>query len=115
MNTDYRIVENSGDRREFQRYTFAVPALIEILSARRQKKLSLETANISAGGAFLRTNRPFPEGTRTKMVFFFPFDELRNSSDTTQLVVMNVTGRVQRSDNTGVAIQFNRDYKLKGY
>jgi hypothetical protein len=116
MNANSRRVGFRDNKREFHRYTFAVPAIIEIIAAKEQKKkLNLQTANISAAGAFFLTENPLPEGTQIKINIFLQFNkEVRGSSDTGGHIVMKVTGRVLRSEPTGMAIGFNRDYDV-GY
>jgi hypothetical protein len=115
MKANSRRVGLRDNKREFHRYTFAVPAIIEILSAKgRKKKLNLRTANISAAGAFFLTENPLPEGTQVKINIFLQFKEVRGSSDTDGHIVMKVTGRILRAEPTGMAIGFNRDYDV-GY
>ena len=76
--------------------------------------INLRTANISAAGAFFLIENPLPEGTKVNINIFFHFKDVRGSSDTEGHIVMKVTGRVLRSEPTGMAIGFNRDYDV-GY
>ncbi len=102
----YRESEFMDNKRMFERFDMEVPALIECLRPKRRKKLILATVNLSAGGAYFNTPRPYPTNAAVKVEILM-HDEGQESSP-----VITVTGRVLRSEPSGMAVLFNEDYEI---
>lgn len=102
----YREFELMDDKRLFERFDMAVPVLIECLRPKRRKRLFLMTTNLSAGGAYFNTPKPFPTGADVKV------DVLLHDKGQESCPVINVTGRVLRSEPNGMAVLFNEDYEI---
>ena len=58
------------DKRNFDRVSMEVPALIECLRPKRRRKLLLKTTNLSASGVYFNTPKPFPKGAEVKVEIF---------------------------------------------
>jgi len=105
--------EFMGNKRKFKRYDIEVPARIEVTASRRGKEVfDLQTANVSAKGALFRTMESLPEGTKFKADIFIPLDEVKDSSDSGNTLIIKVTGQVLRSGPSGMAVCFNDDYRI---
>ena len=99
------------NRREFERFDLELPASVEAeTSGQKNEIFSLKTSNISAGGTFFPTNRPLPEGKQVQLNIILGIQKLK------ELIVSQchiiVRGTVVRSEKTGVAIRFQRNYKI---
>jgi hypothetical protein len=79
-------------------------------------------ANISAGGAFLRTERPLPMASKVQVEFLLSFENLKKlkfilsvqtlKQLTGRQVKVRATGVVIRQEEGGVAIIFDQNYQL---
>jgi len=100
------------ERRRLERFSFEVPARIEVMvPADRKETLDLQTSDICAGGAFFRTSQALPEGTKVNIDLIIPLDRLRELIGHSRVNV-KVNGTVIRSGSTGMAICFNEDYQI---
>lgn len=94
------------DKRNFERFSLEVPALIECLRPKRKGKLLLKTTNLSAKGVYFNTPKPFPTGAAVKVEIFL------NDNGLASWPVITVTGRVLRSDPKGMSLSFDDDYNI---
>ncbi|UCF56077.1 MAG: PilZ domain-containing protein [Deltaproteobacteria bacterium] len=102
------------ERRRIGRFRLEVPTKIEVISSDLDKKThDLLTSNISSGGAFFHTTQPLPEGTPVKIDIILPLDKLKELKDDHKQAYVKVTGRVLRSESTGMAISFNEHYTIR--
>lgn len=111
------------DKRAQQRYSLNLQARISYRHT-GDKKSVIDTvaANISAGGAFLKTAHPFPLAAKVRVEFFLSVDDLRrlrfilSVESLKQLIGRNIwvkaTGIVIRREVDGVGIIFDTDYQL---
>lgn len=111
------------DNRDQERYTLNLPARI---AYRHTEDISpvIDTvsANISAGGAFLKTDHPFPMATKVKVEFFLSVDDLKrlrfilSVESLKQVIGRNIwvkaTGIVIRREVDGIGIIFDTEYRL---
>jgi len=102
----YRESELMDDKRNFERFSMEVPALIECLRPKRRRRLLLKTTNLSAGGVYFNTPKPFPTGAEVKVEIFLHDKGLESWH------VITVTGRVLRSEPKGMSLSFNEDYDI---
>jgi|GEM_PF-836988 hypothetical protein len=98
--------ELMDDKRKFERFSMELPVLIECLRPKRRRRLLLTTANLSAGGVYLNTPKPFSKGAEVKAEIFLHDKGLASRP------VITVTGRVQRSEPKGMSLLFNEDYAI---
>jgi hypothetical protein len=66
--------------------------------------------NICSCGAFFRTSSPPPEGTEVRIEMVLNLDGVRGLEGKGSLI--RVSGRVLRSEPTGMAICFGKDYEI---
>ncbi len=106
-----------NEKRKFQRFDVNVPVSIEFLSGerRRRKKFFFETDNLSAQGAFLKSDNTLPEGAQIKVKMFLHFVEPVTGVIPKGLAIIYVTGHVLRACAGGTAICFNDDYEISFY
>ena len=102
----YRESELMDDKRNFERVSMEVPALIECLRPKRRRRLLLKTTNLSASGVYFNTPKPFPKGAEVKVEIFLHDKGLESWP------VITVTGRVLRSEPKGMSLSFNEDYDI---
>ena len=102
---------NESDRRKMDRFDLNLPAkLFWTEKDEEQKSIELMTSNVCAGGTYLKTNCPLPTGTQIKMNLALQLDRLREQSR--QLSMVDVSGYVIRSDHHGMAICFDKNYRI---
>ena len=100
------------ERRKLERFTFEVPAKIEVVvSAGEKEALYIPTSDICAGGAFFRTTKALHEGTKVKIALILALDRLKHLIDHSGANV-KVNGTVVRSGSAGMAICFDEDYQI---
>jgi len=101
------------EKRRLERYDLEIPAKVEVTDTGMEKGLhDLLTSNICSGGAYFHTSEPFPVGTEVRVDLALPLNRLKELIRDRQEVTIQVTGRVLRSEPTGMAIGFNRDYRF---
>lgn len=99
------------ERRKLERFDLKVPANIEVVDQDQfVEKKTLFTQNLCAGGAFFLTAIPFIKGTQVKIDLTLDFKQLRNSEGRRPRVI--VSGTVLRSESHGMAIEFDKKYKI---
>jgi len=104
-------VMNEPDRRTMER--FDLKLLTKLLwtgKNNKQGSIELMTHNICAGGAYLMTNRPLPQGTAVKMDLMVQLGKPHESGRRLSIII--VSGHVIRTDDHGMAICFDRNYKI---
>ncbi|MFH1481123.1 MAG: PilZ domain-containing protein, partial [Pseudomonadota bacterium] len=72
--------------------------------------LDLMTEDISSGGAFFHTSDPLLEGTEVRIDLILPLDKLKKLKG--KRACIKVNGKVLRKGSEGMAIVFNRRYKI---
>lgn len=98
------------DRRQHERFAIALPAWIEVVTAEGRRKLDFLTRDVCAGGAFFQTDKTLPKGTQVRVDLAVPNERLKELTGAETLI--RVTGKVARSDSTGMAICFDENYQI---
>jgi hypothetical protein len=88
------------ERRELERFDLRLPGTIKVLDQTKEI-ITLFTRNICAGGAFFESTRHLPENSRVKIDLLVPTG-----------VQIKVTGAVLRSEQSGMAIRFDKAYNI---
>ncbi len=99
------------ERRRFQRFDFRLPASIEVMDSYQGKEkiaLSLQTGDVSGGGAFFHTAQSLPKGTRVRVRMVLGFKS-RNGRE----AFIEVKGKVVRSESRGMAVCFDKHYQMR--
>ena len=101
------------ERRALERFKLRLPAKIEILSGSKGSEktvLKLFTSNICSGGAFFRFSKPPLAGTVVKVDLLL--DNAKLMLPTVPCSLVEVKGRVLRSEPLGMAVAFDANYKI---
>jgi len=98
---DLFLEEIAMERRAMQRFNLSLRAILSFNNAPTRE---LQTKDISIGGAFFKTHDTMPEGTRVFLSLFpLPHKDQRPDHKT----VENLSGKVRRRNNHGMAICFD--------
>ena len=101
------------EKRKLERFDLKIPAKIEVkTSDKGEEVLNLLTSDISSGGAFFKTDRLLPEGTKVTIDLTLPIDKMKKIRTDFQKALLEVTGTVLRSESQGMAICFDKDYLI---
>ncbi|UCF85171.1 MAG: PilZ domain-containing protein [Desulfobacteraceae bacterium] len=99
-----------NERRKLERFDLRVPAKINMVGLDHEREtLNLMTKDICAGGAFFQTPDPLPKGTQVKIDMILDRG-LRDGED--RRAHIKLGGAVLRSESTGMAICFDKGYKI---
>jgi hypothetical protein len=113
----------SDEKRSQERFTLNLEARISYRHTDSQApRIDTVAANISTGGAFLKTTHPFPMAAKVNIEFHLSFEDLKLlkfilSMDSLkrlrgQTVWVQSSGIVIRREADGVGIIFDTDYQL---
>ena len=100
------------ERREMERFDLGLFPRIQVQSGERAPEvMERVTENVCAGGAYFNTSDPFSLETRVSlyMTLEVPVQKNRSSNHLTRI---EIAGKVIRSEERGMAIQFNNGYKI---
>jgi len=111
------------EQREQKRFSLNLEVKVSYRhNTKNPPKIGTVTANISSGGAFLKTRHPFPMASKIQMEFHVDYNDLKKlkfilSVDTLkqlnkEKVWVTATGVVIRQEKEGVAIIFDTDYQF---
>ena len=102
------------NRRKLERYNMNLISFVEADRGEKEntKPLYMMTANICAGGAFLRTDASLTNDMHVHIGFFIPTQNPVNpeSPEDKVMALVETSGTVIRCDEMGVAIQFDKEY-----
>jgi hypothetical protein len=99
------------DRRKLERFILKIPAEITVETADRMRRvLHLRTRDISSDGAFFCGEYPLPKGTPVKLALTLSAERLNRLMGAQAHV--EISGIVKRSEPSGMAIRFNKDYYM---
>ncbi len=97
------MTQSDDERRDNQRHRVPVEIRIKHIDAGEDGVLVLEADNLSAGGAFLSTDKVFDVGTILDVLFKLP-DSLDTISSSARVVWINEG--VEEEDERGMGIEF---------
>jgi hypothetical protein len=102
---------NESDRRKLERFDLKLPTKLS-WSGKDNKIESIElmTSNICSGGAYLATDSPLLTGTEVKISMILSSDNILKMGG--QRSRIDVSGSVVRAEAQGMAILFDRKYKI---
>ena len=98
------------NERTMERFRLQITANLLIKEEDKRHNLTLQTSDISAGGAFFSTEQPLPLGTKVKVDMILPLDELKKIEG--KRAKIEVSGAVIRIDDQGMAISFEKNYHI---
>ena len=103
------------ERRALERFDLQVPASLHIISEDNSTQYApvqqLITSNISADGAFFLTREPLSNGTLVDIGL--DLTVARPNTDTPRRSHIKISGRVIRTEPSGIAIRFEPGYQIR--
>jgi hypothetical protein len=100
-------------QRKMERFNLGIPATIEVVAEgddSGKKILYVITKNICAGGAFFDTMSQLPNGAQVKIRLVLNLGRLRGLKR--RRAHLKLSGTVLRSESTGMAIHFDKSYRI---
>jgi hypothetical protein len=100
-------------KRQIERFNLSVPAFVTLKdphSSELKIPTELRTRNISAGGAFMKTNKPYDIGSEVDIDLHLAF--FTGNADHERRSNIHVSGSVIRIEQDGMAIQFDDKYQI---
>ena len=105
---------NESNRRKLERFDLKLSTkLFWSGKDKKIKSIELMTSNICSGGAYLATDSPLPTGTEVKMGMILSSNNIPKMGG--QRSRIDVSGSVVRTESQGMAIFFDRNYKISPY
>jgi c-di-GMP-binding flagellar brake protein YcgR len=102
------------NRRKMERFDLELPIYLRIFDTdKKRESLNFTTSNICSGGAFFRTEKPLSVGTDVKLDIILPLNKFKNIKS--KISHIDVSGSVIRTDQQGMAICFDKNYKISSY
>jgi hypothetical protein len=102
------------DRRKMERFDLELPTHLRIVDkSEKWKSLKFITSNICSRGAFFKTEKPLSVGTDVKLDINLPLNKFKNAKR--RISHIDVSGSVIRTDQQGMAICFDKNYKISSY
>ncbi len=112
----------SQEKRQQERFTLNLQARVTSRHTSEAPVVETVAANISAGGAFLKTSHPFPMAAKVGIEFYLSVEDLEKLKFilsvesmrqlTSQNIWVKATGIVIRQETDGIAVIFDTDYQL---
>jgi hypothetical protein len=102
------------ERRKIERFELQADTRIEVVTGDGgTNTFATTTKDISCDGAYVTTSRPLPEGAAVKLEMLLSLDMLQRIVGQKGNAKVKVKGKVIRSENGGMAIQFDKKYKIQ--
>jgi hypothetical protein len=102
------------ERRKIQRFHLEIPARIKRVGEGQTGEVSdFKTRDISSSGAFLFTDEQVAEGAHLTLELVLPVEKFKQLLGPHSKVRINVSGRVIRKDQEGIAVLFNKKYEIR--
>ncbi len=100
------------NRRRLERFDIAIPAQIAVGAGKQKNVFSFTTANVSAGGAFFKTDAVLPLGTEV-LVELTLLAELFRRVKPASPALIRLAGTVLRHEAEGMAIAFSERFHMQ--
>lgn len=101
----------NSEKRNFPRYDLNLPAIVSVVGGPRNlRPLALGTRDVSSGGGYFPCEAPLCVDTRVEVGLLIPVPGLKKIGRTGARV--KLAGVVVRSDARGMAIRFDRRFRL---
>ena len=100
-----------NNRRKQERFNLIIPTRLVLTNDGQDAEvIEINTANLSAGGVYFKTQQNITEGTQVSLSFVLPIEKLARALDANTFVKLK--GKVVRVDMEGIAISFDGDYEI---
>ena len=101
------------ERRILERFDLRLRTRISKNENPNQEVIELVTRDISSAGLFLETDHSLPVGTEFEIEVLLPL--VKKSGGNVATTSIKVNGSTIRSDDKGMAVCFDEDYKILPY
>ena len=99
------------EKRKMERFNLKLPTKLSWAGKDKEhKSIELMTSNICSGGAFFKTNKPLTVGTDVKLAVILTLGKFKIVKH--KILYIDVLGSVIRTDQQGMAIRFDRKYRI---
>jgi hypothetical protein len=98
------------DKRKMERFSLEIPTYLQVAVEQESESRELVTRDVCAGGALFHTDQPLPVGTEIKVDLVLSISELKKIK--ADKVLIKVDGVVIRTDEKGMAVCFDKKYKI---
>lgn len=99
------------EKRRTERFSLELPARLSVVNVTPEESMDLFTSNICADGAFFPIRHPLPVGTDVALTIVLSMDKA--SREKKKGALIKVTGTVVRTNDQGMAICFDEEFKLQ--
>jgi hypothetical protein len=100
------------EKRKVERFNLQIETMLQVRNKAMTDKLPvLFSRDISCNGVFLVTDNPLSIGTSLDLDFLLSQDELRNESNAERIKI-STSGKVIRTEEQGMAVEFEKQYKI---
>ena len=101
------------EKRGVERFDLHIETILNVQDeARMDKGSRLLTQDISCTGVFLVTSNPLPIDTRVDLDFLLNQEELDSGSSKDKRINISTSGKVVRTNEQGMAVEFDKLYKV---
>ena len=101
------------EKRKVERFNLHIKTILNVQDeAIMDKARILFTRDISCAGVFLTTSNPLPIDTRVDLDFLLNQNELDSGSPKDERININTSGKVVRTNEQGMAVEFDKLYKV---
>jgi len=99
------------ERRKIERFSLELATYLSIIGGDKNSKyLKLVSSNICSEGAYFETEKPLSVKTEVKLDIIIPLDKFKSVKG--KVSHIEVSGSVIRTDQQGMAICFDKGYKI---
>jgi len=98
------------ENRKMERFSLDLAGLLSINGRSEEGVRKLQTIDICAGGALFQTTETVPLGTDIRVDLVLPLDRFKEIK--TKRALIEVSGKVIRKENNGMAVCFDNRYKI---
>ena len=108
---DKTTMDSEDEKRKAERFQLDLQVSLTV-SSEQLGIIEAHTKDISSEGAYVEVNKPLEAGTPVRLELLLPVERLMALVGESQKVKVKVNGKVIRSNATGMAVQFDRSYKI---
>jgi len=102
------------EKRKMERFDLEIPIYLSVGDkSNKHEYFKCISTNICSEGVFFKTEKPLSVGTDVKLDIIFPLNKFNNLRG--KISRIKVSGKVIRTDQQGMAIFFDKNYKISSY
>lgn len=101
---------NGIDKRKTVRFPLELAGHLQVATEQESESIAYITRDICSGGAFFHTDQPIAIGTKVETELVMPIDQLKTIE--AKSVLIEVAGTVIRTDENGMAVCFEKQYRM---